>query len=175
MAGFEVTIDPLTCSECNQHASCDHYARFRGLGPAALVCTLMDAELRKMPNLAIPSPYSAERGRRIEGVKFKMFYMCYRLLHFLLTGRGIRVGNFSVLPIHHLNSIVAYPELWNHYAAAIVDSRLPYTCSWPTVFVLYAIIRNFIDHYFLGNRKPEHVHFPSHSRLLILCLQLHGR
>jgi polyisoprenyl-phosphate glycosyltransferase len=46
-------------------------------------------ELNRSPH---PVAVFAERGRRIEGVKFKMFYMCYRLLHFLLTGRGIRVG-----------------------------------------------------------------------------------
>ena len=76
-----------------------------------------------------PGPVTvfAERGRRIETIVFKLFYGCYRLLHRLLTGRSIRFGNFSLLPREHINSIVAYPELWNHYAAAVLKARLPYT------------------------------------------------
>lgn len=74
-----------------------------------------------------PKAVFAERGRRAEGLPFKLFYQAYRALHRLFTGRGIRFGNFSLLPASHLNSIVAYPELWNHYAAAVLKSKLPYT------------------------------------------------
>jgi polyisoprenyl-phosphate glycosyltransferase len=74
-----------------------------------------------------PTTVFAERGRRVETLKFKFFYACYRALHRLLTGRGIRIGNFSALPREHLRSIVTYPELWNHYAATVVNSRLHYT------------------------------------------------
>jgi polyisoprenyl-phosphate glycosyltransferase len=78
---------------------------------------------------ASPTPVAvfAERGRRIENLSFKLFYLCYRFMHWLLTGRKIKFGNFSVLPRQHLDSLVAYPELWNHYAAALIRSRLPYT------------------------------------------------
>lgn len=68
-----------------------------------------------------------ERGRRIETLAFKLYYQIYRFFHFLLTGRGIRFGNFSLIPAEHLASIVAYPELWNHYAAAILRSKLSYS------------------------------------------------
>jgi polyisoprenyl-phosphate glycosyltransferase len=74
----------------------------------------------------IPVTVFAERGRRVESLSFKLFYGFYRLLHRMLTGRTIRFGNFSLLPRQHLNSIVAYPELWNHYAAAVLKARLPY-------------------------------------------------
>lgn len=70
----------------------------------------------------------AERGRRIETFQFKFFYQCYRLLHYLMTGTGIRVGNFSVLPRRHLDGLVAFPEMWNHYAATVLKSRLPWVC-----------------------------------------------
>jgi glycosyltransferase involved in cell wall biosynthesis len=66
-----------------------------------------------------------ERGRRIESLSFKLFYGCYRVLHRMLTGRSIRFGNFSLLPHQHIDSIVAYPELWNHYAAALLKTGLP--------------------------------------------------
>jgi polyisoprenyl-phosphate glycosyltransferase len=67
----------------------------------------------------------AERGRRVEGWLFQVFYFFYRVLHSLLTGRKIRVGNFSFLPWKLLQSLITYPELWNHYAAAVLQSRLP--------------------------------------------------
>ncbi|MGC2659829.1 MAG: glycosyltransferase [Bryobacteraceae bacterium] len=70
----------------------------------------------------------AERGRRVETLQFKFFYQCYRFLHYLMTGTGIRLGNFSVLPKRHLDGLVAFPELWNHYAATVLKSRLPYVC-----------------------------------------------
>jgi glycosyltransferase involved in cell wall biosynthesis len=74
-----------------------------------------------------PVTVFAERGRRIESFTFKLFYGVYRLLHRMLTGRTIRFGNFSLLPRRHIDSIVAYPELWNHYAAAVLKARIPYT------------------------------------------------
>jgi polyisoprenyl-phosphate glycosyltransferase len=62
----------------------------------------------------------------MENSTFRFSYQCYRILHRLLTGRDIRFGNFSVLPRAHLESLVVFPELWNHYAATFIKSRLPY-------------------------------------------------
>jgi polyisoprenyl-phosphate glycosyltransferase len=69
----------------------------------------------------------AERRRRSEGLLFTILYHTYRLMHKVLTGVSVRVGNFSAVPRHLLSSIVAVSELWNHYAAAVVKARLPYT------------------------------------------------
>lgn len=69
----------------------------------------------------------AERSRRSEGAAFTLAYSLFRLLHWLLTGRRIRVGNFSVVPRSRLEGLVAVPDLWNHYAAAVVASRQPWT------------------------------------------------
>lgn len=73
-----------------------------------------------------PATIFVERGRRIESLTFKAYYQIYRFFHRLLTGRGIRFGNFSLMPAEHLTSIVAFPELWNHFAAAVLQARLPY-------------------------------------------------
>jgi len=73
-----------------------------------------------------PTAVFAERGKRLENVAFRFFYHFYRILHKGLTGRDIRFGNFSVLPWSHLDSLVVFPELWNHYAATFIKSRLPY-------------------------------------------------
>ena len=73
----------------------------------------------------------AERSRRSESVTFRIFYLFYKLLHYLLTGKGVRVGNFSVIPRRRLSSLVVVAEMWNHYAAAVFRSRQPY-CMIPT-------------------------------------------
>jgi hypothetical protein len=67
----------------------------------------------------------AARSRRSESLLFTLFYHLYRLIHFLLTGVQVRVGNFSIVPAGALKRLVAVSELWNHYAAAIYKARLP--------------------------------------------------
>jgi hypothetical protein len=67
----------------------------------------------------------AERTKRSEHLAFRVFYGLYRLAHRLLTGIPVRVGNFSAIPLSHLDALVVVPELWNHYAAAVFKARLP--------------------------------------------------
>ncbi|MFO0936820.1 MAG: glycosyltransferase [Gemmataceae bacterium] len=73
----------------------------------------------------------ARRSERSESLAFRFFYSIYRILHQLLTGRGINVGNFSILPVQAVDRLVAVTELWNHYASAVVKARLPHD-SIPT-------------------------------------------
>ena len=68
----------------------------------------------------------AERTRRAEGALFSALYFAYRATHRLLTGRGVRIGNFSIVPRAALHRLVAVSELWNHYAGAVIRSRIPY-------------------------------------------------
>ena len=82
--------------------------------------------LKTMGNATRPTAVFAERGKRLENVFFRFFYMIYRALHRVLTGRDIRFGNFSALPFSHLDTLVLFPEMWNHYAATFLKSRLPY-------------------------------------------------
>ena len=67
----------------------------------------------------------AERTKRSESTLFRACYHLYRLVHRILTGKSVRVGNFSAIPRPRLESLVTTSELWNHYAAAAVTSRLP--------------------------------------------------
>ncbi len=69
----------------------------------------------------------AERSRRTESFEFRFLYRLYKLLHRILTGISVRVGNFSVLPPAYLSTLVVMSELWNHYAAAVFRSGLPFT------------------------------------------------
>lgn len=68
----------------------------------------------------------AERVKRSEGLGFTLFYHLYRLVHLLLTGIAVRVGNFSVIPRHLVSRLVTASDLWNHYAATVFNSRIPY-------------------------------------------------
>jgi hypothetical protein len=67
-----------------------------------------------------------ERRRRAEQAMFQAFYAAYRWGHRLLTGLAVRVGNFSIVPASQLDRIVVVSELWNHYAAAVFQARLPH-------------------------------------------------
>jgi polyisoprenyl-phosphate glycosyltransferase len=69
----------------------------------------------------------AERRKRAETALFRLLYHAYRLLHRALTGYGVRVGNFSIIPRTRLAGLVVVSELWNHYAAAVFRSRQPYS------------------------------------------------
>ena len=74
----------------------------------------------------------AERRRRSESWLFVAFYVLYKGLHWVLTGFGVKVGNFSA---HSPASPIEFggrcgPR--NHYAAAAFQSRQPY-CTVPTI------------------------------------------
>lgn len=68
----------------------------------------------------------AKRTKRSESKAFKFFYIIYTLLYKLLTGYEIRVGNFSIIPYKVLYRLVVISEIWNHYAAGLLKSRIPY-------------------------------------------------
>ena len=68
----------------------------------------------------------ARRTKRSEYWLFRFFLRLYKITHRLLTGRGIYVGNFSVIPWRLLSPLITLPELWSHYAAAVMHAKLPY-------------------------------------------------
>jgi hypothetical protein len=68
----------------------------------------------------------AGRARRSEGLAFRAGYRLFKLIHLLLIGHRVRVGNFSVLPASAVRQLVIASELWNHYAAAVHKLRIPY-------------------------------------------------
>ncbi|MDA8016318.1 MAG: glycosyltransferase [Thermoanaerobaculia bacterium] len=67
----------------------------------------------------------AARRKRSENWRFQLFYRVYQILHRLLTGSDIRVGNFSVVPPRAVARLVVTSETWSHYAAAVAVSRVP--------------------------------------------------
>lgn len=73
----------------------------------------------------------AQRTKRSECTAFRFFYACYRVLFCVATGKRMHMGNFSFIPALRVARLVADPSLWNHYAATVVRSRLPY-CLVPS-------------------------------------------
>lgn len=68
----------------------------------------------------------AARTKRSESSSFRAFYWIYQRLYRVLTGQPISMGNFSVVPAAHLRRLAHVSEIWNHFAAGIMRSRLPY-------------------------------------------------
>jgi hypothetical protein len=73
----------------------------------------------------------AARQKRSENMVFRTGYHLYRHLHLWLTGIPVRFGNFSALSSLQIRALVHQSDLWNHYAASVIRSRLPYD-SIPT-------------------------------------------
>ena len=68
----------------------------------------------------------AKRKKRSEGFFFKMFYALYKISFKLLTGNKISFGNFCLIPYNLLQYVVAISEIWNHFSAGIMRSKLPF-------------------------------------------------
>jgi glycosyltransferase involved in cell wall biosynthesis len=66
----------------------------------------------------------ARRRHRAEGLRFRAFYLVYKALFALLTGRGIAFGNFMLLSPAAVARLVAMQELWIHVAGCVLTSRL---------------------------------------------------
>ena len=66
----------------------------------------------------------AKRQRRTASFLFKFFYFIYKVLHRVLTGCKVEVGNFSIIPSDCLDSLVSVSDLWNHYAASVFQSKI---------------------------------------------------
>lgn len=69
----------------------------------------------------------AARKRRTNGFKFKIFYLLYKTAFYLLTGKKISFGNFSLVPHQALKRLVFYNEIWNNLPGGIIKSGLPYS------------------------------------------------
>ncbi|MFC5410396.1 glycosyltransferase [Larkinella bovis] len=68
----------------------------------------------------------AHRAKRRESQLFKFFYLIYKTVFKLLTGKAITFGNFSAIPPGLLRKLVNVSEIWNNYPGGVIRSRLPY-------------------------------------------------
>jgi polyisoprenyl-phosphate glycosyltransferase len=66
----------------------------------------------------------AQRRSRVETLRFRIFYVVYKWLFHLLSGRVISFGNFMAMKPAAARRLVAMQELWIHVAASILGSKL---------------------------------------------------
>lgn len=66
----------------------------------------------------------AERKSRVETLRFRMFYLVYKFLFALLTGRKISFGNFMALKSNAVRRLAVMPEIWTHVASGVLTSKL---------------------------------------------------
>lgn len=66
----------------------------------------------------------AERRRRSESLRFRLFYSVYRFLFQVMTGRLIRFGNFIALSMRAVKRMAAMQEIWIHVPASLIISQL---------------------------------------------------
>lgn len=67
------------------------------------------------------------RKKRYEGFWFRFFYVLYKQIYRLLTGKKINFGNFCAIPFKKVNNLVFVSDIWNHFSGGIIRSRLAYT------------------------------------------------
>jgi glycosyltransferase involved in cell wall biosynthesis len=79
----------------------------------------LSATLRPGVDLAV-----ARRKNRSESLTFRAFYLVYKLLFRVATGREIAFGNFMLMTPAALQRLVAMQELWLHVAACVLNSKL---------------------------------------------------
>jgi len=66
----------------------------------------------------------AKRKSRVETLKFKAFYVVYKLIFNLLSGKKISFGNFMALKYHAVKRVVNMQELGMHVAGTVLSSKL---------------------------------------------------
>jgi polyisoprenyl-phosphate glycosyltransferase len=66
----------------------------------------------------------AQRKSRVETLRFRVFYVVYKLLFQLLSGHKINFGNFMALKPNAVKRMVAMHELWIHVAGCVLKSKM---------------------------------------------------
>ncbi len=83
---------------------------------------LLFAKSAELPDTII----FAQRSKRQESFLFQSFYLIYKYVFKLLTGKVITFGNFSLVPQKRLQNLVRVSEIWNNYPGGVIRSRIPY-------------------------------------------------
>jgi glycosyltransferase involved in cell wall biosynthesis len=130
---FSLEILSLVCNLGHQRAIAVGLAAALAAGDFdAVVVTDADGEDRPEDIGRMIEAYRQDRtslivGRRAarsESVSFRAFYTIYKAVFRLSTGKSIDFGNFSLIPIARLRSLLYMPESWNHLAATMLRSRI---------------------------------------------------
>lgn len=132
-AGMQVEIIHLTANVGHQKAIAAGLSYIHHRIPCSNVL-IMDADGEDQPAEAIKLLDNAalhpekiiigQRGKRMEGASFKVYYKVYKLLFRLLTGKRIDFGHFMVIPRQFADRLVYLSDLWNSLAATVLKSGM---------------------------------------------------
>jgi len=129
-----VTVLRLTMNVGHQRAiavGLVHADREQGAGAVAIMDSDgedVPAELKRMVDTAATRPgvaIVAQRFKRSETPGFRLFYWFYLQIFRALTGNRIDFGNFSVLTREHVGRLVHNSNIWNNFAATLVQAKIP--------------------------------------------------
>lgn len=129
-----VTVLRLTMNVGHQRAiavGLVHADSIQGAGAIAVMDSDgedVPAELRRMVDAAGASPGEAivaQRYKRSETLGFRLFYLFYVQIFRALTGNRIDFGNFSVLTREHVGRLVHNANIWNNFAATLIQAKIP--------------------------------------------------
>lgn len=108
----------------NEHAPCDYVIVMDGDGEDKAADTLL--LVRKAAEEKDKIIFGT-RNKRYEGFWFRFFYVLYKQIYRLLTGKKISFGNFCAIPFKKVNNLVFVSDIWNHFSGGIIRSRLAYS------------------------------------------------
>ncbi len=66
----------------------------------------------------------AQRKSRVESLQFKVFYVIYKFIFYLLSGKKISFGNFMALNYNAVQRVVAMQESGIHVAGTVLSSKM---------------------------------------------------
>lgn len=105
----------------------DYYAIMDGDGEDQISC-LKDL-IKQSSSSSTPQIVFGSRKRREESTAFKLGYVVYKRLFSLLSGQSITFGHFCVIPQNFLKRLCSVSEIWNHFPAGVIKSKIPYVLS----------------------------------------------
>tara|TARA_Y100000590_G_scaffold449844_1_gene588652 strand:+ start:253 stop:1140 length:888 start_codon:yes stop_codon:yes gene_type:complete len=62
---------------------------------------------------------TANRIERSEGLLFKIFYECHKILTYIFTGKLIKFGNYSCLPKEAVSKLVKESCIWSSFSGSV--------------------------------------------------------
>lgn len=68
----------------------------------------------------------AQRTKRSEALRFRIFYALYKKIFSIATGIKINFGNYCIIPHTVLHKIVLVSEIWSHFPAGILKAKILY-------------------------------------------------
>jgi glycosyltransferase involved in cell wall biosynthesis len=129
-----VTVLRLTMNVGHQRAIAVGLAHADGERRAGTVAVMdsdgedVPAELKRLVDTAAAEPgiaIVAQRFKRSETLGFRLFYWIYVQIFRALTGNRIDFGNFSVLTREHVGRLVHNANIWNNFAATLIQAKIP--------------------------------------------------